>query len=243
MTIPVPRKSKKTGSKIAYKSALDELNAHLRKIKGAKTSPIYPSVAHDVFQRYNSRCAFCGISLSVRNTRKFNSLRFLFYIPLREGGSQDIDNIIPTCLDCFAVDSHKRRSLIQDIPDINTFSDLLEQLIISTAKYYTLYQEEDPNYFFQKDKSQIIKRLINLKLEEILIAIRYNFFKDFPSENFEILEEETNSFSDIVELGIKSVLDDDSESTSKIKEKLTNQVKQISKTRQYRIIKNKKNAR
>jgi hypothetical protein len=50
--------------------------------------------------RFNSRCAYCGVSLYIENNTRNSSLHWDHVVPLFRGGTDSIGNILPACRTC-----------------------------------------------------------------------------------------------------------------------------------------------
>lgn len=222
--------------KYAYTRAVDEINKQLRKYRGV--TRITTKDAHAVYQAHKGLCAFCGIGLNVREFLGSNSLRLKFYIPTEYGGDRTVKNLVPVCLDC---DGKYRpvKEPREDIPDLNTVADLIEAL--TKAVIHAEESIDKPDFGALTKKVRRIKRLLNLKIEEIAATMRYKPFKDWAPESYVIIQEENNSIPDLVEQVTKGARQGDEDALSSAKDRITEQVKQTVSTRQYKIVRNSGN--
>ena len=75
-----------------------------------------------VYEKYNGHCAYCGKAIAIKDMQVDHIL------PQRNGGTDDIDNLNPSCLLC----NHYKRAAA-----IETFrNDLLGRLIKRLMKIY-----------------------------------------------------------------------------------------------------------
>ena len=52
-----------------------------------------------VYHRHKGKCAFCGGQLADRG-RSASSARFMLYVPIRNGGKAEVENLVLTCAAC-----------------------------------------------------------------------------------------------------------------------------------------------
>jgi hypothetical protein len=238
--VPAVRRKKKLISpkNSAFSRAVFRINEVVRKWPKPKNFKWYNGSAQEVFERYGGRCALCGIGLSAHYNSGIDTLYLDFYIPLTRGGRWDsLDNVIPVCKSHYTGGVIKKE-LRKDIPDINTFSDLIEQLIRSTLSAKQMEDEDNPELSLMIKKKNMIKRIINMKLEDITVCMQYKPFEDWIPENYEFVIEDENTIPDLIEMTTESVVDNDTDAVVESKKKTTEQVKQLASTKQYRIVRN-----
>ena len=189
-----------------------------------------------VFLRFGGRCAYYGTPLLLQTMGKY-ALHFKFYSPPEFCGYSDIDNIVTVC------DNHTKFSNIgissarEDIPDINTFGDVFEQLIRAVITVEKYKADADPALAATMEKVVRIKRFVNMKLEELALNMRYKPFSDWIPDQFEIIQEENNSFPDLIEKTVLGALDNPDENVVRSDvDALTNQIKQITTEKKYRVV-------
>lgn len=217
----------------AFKPAIEEINLRISRIikfDGRSTlQRITPQQARAAFLAYKGTCAYCGIPLNVRNRTGWNSLHFTFYVPIKlQGKKIRPELLLPVC------EAHLKNSikpgLREDIPDLNTFSDLIVVLIKSIVSENELSSELK---ILMQEKINRIKRLLNFKLEDIALSMRYKPFRDWNPEEFELVVEGDNSFPDLVQKVTEEVIDKGTEET---KEEVTECIKQILTAKQYKVV-------
>jgi hypothetical protein len=174
------------------------------------------------------RCVYCGVALN-RRSRQYNGLNPVFYIPIDRGGPIEIDNLVFACSPC----AHKyrpQRELRDAIPDINTFADYVEVLTKSVHEKMDAEKDEDAELvLILNEKIRRIKRLLNIQLEDIALSLKYKPFKDWIPERFQEVREDDTDAPTLIERVAENP-------TKENKEALTEGVKQIVSTGQYRII-------
>lgn len=202
------------------RARLIDLNRLIRNA-GIKKSILYSEV-NMLWRKFNGRCAFCGISLDIRANVGPNASRFTFYTPLKYGGEVKQDNIVLACSKC-AERYTPRREMREEIPDLNTLGDTIEQFIRA------IYEDRERANKATREKVQRIKRYINLQIEELAVNMRYKTFKDWAPDEFIMLFEGENTIPDIVE----KMIDEPEEA----KKEMEQSWKQIMTTKQYKILK------
>ena len=66
-----------------------------------------------IWEKYGGHCAYCGIPLGI------NNMQVDHLVPVYAGGSNDFDNLMPSCRSC---NSYKRAH------DLETFREYLEAI-------------------------------------------------------------------------------------------------------------------
>lgn len=232
------RKKRIAGSRLAYKYAIERINKTIKEELGLGYKRLTKTEAHEIYQRYNGRCVFCGLSLNVQETVSANALYFIHYTPLRYGGKNEIENIVPVCKD-HSVKYNASKKLRDDIADIDSIADIIQYLVETTINCRKLKEEENSDFFPMERKLKRLKRILNFKIEDFAINLRYQLCSDWEPENYEFVQEENNSIGDLVSLAASATLDQDAESVSKTKDKIVNQLKQVAKSKQYRVLREK----
>lgn len=126
----------------------------------------------ETFNRYRGNCAFCGVPLTpvASNTQA----HFAFYVPIRNGGSPTVDNLIPICRGCS--DDHKptQRPLMR-IPEVNGIPHLIQELVVGVRDLEKAREAEDGEKLSEADRRiRYIKEEINVALEELAVLQRYS---------------------------------------------------------------------
>ena len=70
---------------------------HLKRASGVK---ITVEQWRDLCERFNNRCAYCGIHEEVLRILHNQNLTTDHIIPISRGGEHSISNIVPACMDC-----------------------------------------------------------------------------------------------------------------------------------------------
>lgn len=197
-----------------YGHAILEINRELRNA-GHKTYFRKPEI-DVIYKDWKGCCAYCGMPLSLQGSNPTNALHLQFYTPLDAGGLPLLANLMPVCPTDKKRYRPTRRAL-EDIPNIDTFADLVEELmkLVSTGS-----------------RTFAIKKRINTQLEDIVHTLRYKTSP--PSKEYEIRIENKNTIPDIVEEIAVRV--DKGEDCAKEKEALSESLEQITQTKQYRIV-------
>ena len=145
--------------------------------------------ARTVFHQYGGKCAYCGIPLVPRG-KKENSLRLTLYVPLRYGGQVEIGNLLPVCVDCRDKNNIPPKRMMDRLPNVNTIADLVDRLIVEVHKlawFENKKREEHQKDFPDRDLivewdassrdccelRSMLKRELNLAIEEAVVALRY----------------------------------------------------------------------
>lgn len=207
-----------------FTRATKEINRELR--EHGHTHHIRGAEARSVFQKWKGRCVFCGIPLLVRARTTGAALGFQFYTPLSCGGRPTIDNVVPTCTGCRKFYRTTRQPR-EELFNVNTFADLTEQLILELQQHKQ-----------HKGRITRIKRMMNQSLEDMVNNMRYKTYPDQAPEEFELLVEDKNTLPEEIEGLTKALKEDNKPSVDKEKDRVTDRVKQIITSKQYKVIVN-----
>lgn len=216
----------------AFVRALNILN------KGIKRGDSYKfklSEMREVWNRDKGRCRFCGCVLHIKDAVGASALFFKLYIPQEFGGKRELWNVVLCCRDDYEGYRAAKTVLGEDIPDVNTFADLTEQLIKATIKKQTAKPEVS---ILLDEKIRRLKIMINDQLTDVAATMRYKPFKDWIPEDFELVVEGENTIPDIVEEITEAACEENADAVSSGKEKFTDSIKQVQTTKQYKIVKN-----
>lgn len=101
-----------------------------------------------VFRKYDGKCAYCGCELELHD------LKIDHFIPKKKGGTDDIENLMPSCEICnHYKDAHnidKFKSMMKKIK--NKISKLY---IIKVAQRYNLISIKDfTEFYYEKIKNK-----------------------------------------------------------------------------------------
>ena len=204
-----------TGNR-AFVRAVDRLNKQAKKRQGSPKLKL--ADAAKIYDKYQGKCVVCGLNLNVREITGINALTFSYYIPLEFGGSPGIENVVQTCLP-HAKNYRATRTLREDIVDLNTIADVIERLI-------TAVREGD------RETARRLKVMLNIKFEDMALSMRYKVHPNQIPEGFQVLEEEVNTIPDQIEELVEAT----EEEVPAKKEEITDNLKQIVATKQYKII-------
>ncbi len=202
---------------------VDTLNAEIKTAYGTVTgddkarsvcATISKNEVEEVYQKYKGRCVYCDKATAYLGTRSHNSARVTWYVPLNVGGEAVLDNLIVSCQGCVK-DYRSTRKLREDMVGLDTFADTVERLVKA------LEAGEDQAIVDR------IKARLNIRLSDVATCMRYITKDDWVAAENEIIEEGVNTIGDRVEAMAKG------EDT---KDAITNTVKQIVTTKQYKII-------
>jgi len=101
-----------------------------------------------VYDRYGGVCGYCGLELT-SISRRVNTCKFQFKIPLEAEGSLDLENLFPVCPTCKR-EKVPKRPVAYPIFDYNAFSDIMVQLVRAVIEK----DQEKIQYFkYQLDSS------------------------------------------------------------------------------------------
>lgn len=191
---------------IRYKRHVEYLNALLRDYY-PKAKLLLWSELTALYKKSKGHCQICGDLVELWGT---GELVFDFYVPLKYGGLPTIDNVFVSC-HAHKINTNKKRA---ELPDINTFADLCEQLFLSV-------QEGTDK------RTKQIKRMMNWTLEDLTESMRYETFDDWRPDKFELIYENRNSIPDLIEKVIEA---------PGAKAEITEQIKQLVTAKKYRIL-------
>lgn len=115
----------------------------------AKRKQFSKTFRRQVLDKTSGRCAYCGCPLSL------NKMQIDHVVPLHNGGTNDIDNLLPSCRSCnhykdtFSIELF--RDNIERIPQALDGSSVLYRI----AKRYGLVHEDRKKkveFYFEKMK-------------------------------------------------------------------------------------------
>lgn len=197
----------------------DEIVAAYGKVTGKdKLWETYEKIsvadAEECFRQYRGKCVYCDTRLSYLGRTTMNAARLAFYVPLKVGGEARPDNLIVVCARC-KHEYRDTRKLRQDIVDLDSFADCCEQLFIAIRDNEC------------RDKVLLLKDRINTRLADVATCMRYVTTHDWrPAELVKVVEGK-NTIADRLEQMGKG---------DKVTEIITEDVKQIVTTKQYKIL-------
>ncbi len=68
--------------------------------KNGPDATLTPEQWQEIVDRFESRCAYCGIELQKGSRSKRHKLTQDHVIPLSRGGTHSADNVVPACPQC-----------------------------------------------------------------------------------------------------------------------------------------------
>ncbi len=203
--------------------AVEDINKQIRKAYGTPTNKdtfwdtytkINSADAEACFQHHKGRCVHCDKRLSYLGRRSTFAARLMFYVPLSTGGEARADNLIIVCAQC-EHDYRDTRHLRRDIVGLDSFADVCEALFKAVRDGAS------------EDVRDQLKNRLNLRLMDIATCMRYVTTGDWEPDNTEVIVEGVNTIGERLE---KMARGED------VKKEVTNDIKQIVKTKQYKII-------
>jgi hypothetical protein len=220
---PVVNKKRQRMNSPFLTKAVEDINKQIFKEYGTPTNKdafwgtykkINSADAEACFQQYKGKCVYCDKRLSYLGRRSIYAARLMWYVPLSVGGEARPDNLIVVCAEC-EHDYRDTRKLRRDVEGLDSFADTCEALFIAVRDGKS-----------EEVRDQLKNRL-NLRLVDIAACMRYVITSDWEPEELEIIQEGRNTIGERLDHMAKGV---------DVKDKVTNDVKQIVKTGQYRII-------
>jgi hypothetical protein len=170
--------------------------------------------AEACFQHHKGKCVYCDKRLSYLGRRSVYAARLMFYVPLSVGGEARPDNLIVVCALC-EHDYRDTRKLRRDVVGLDSFADTCEALFMAVR---------DGDSEEVRDQ---LKNRLNVRLVDIATCMRYVTTGDWEPDDTEVVVEGVNTIGERLERMAKG---------EEVKDKITNDVKQIVKTKQYKII-------
>lgn len=73
--------------------------------------PIPKKVRQQVYGKFDGRCAYCGKPLAPKE------LRVDHFIPVCDGGTDDITNLVPSCVDCNTIKGTENTDILRETVD------------------------------------------------------------------------------------------------------------------------------
>jgi hypothetical protein len=202
---------------------VDAINTEITEAYGVVTgkdkkrkvyTKIIPAEAEDCFRQYRGKCVYCDTRLSYIGRPNMASARLAFYVPLKVGGEAVPDNLIIVCASC-KHEYRDTRKLRQDIVGLDSFADCCEQLFIAI-------KDEAP-----RATVNMLKGRINARLSDVATCMRYVTTPDWRPVKMAKLIENRSTIADRLEQMGKG---------DKVTEIITEDVKQMATTKQYKII-------
>lgn len=209
-------------------SSLDDINREVRveQDKHRKNTKMWHSFAEfkragaeECFQKYKGRCVYCDKALSYLGRKAPNSARLMFYVPLNVGGKVTLDNLIVACVPC-KQEYTSLRKVREDVLGLDSFGDTCEALFKAVrdgANEETILK---------------LKCRINHRLTDIATCMRYVTTSDWIPNAMRLVIEGENTIGDRLE---------DMAKGEDVKDEITQDVKQIVTSKQYKIIRKQGN--
>ncbi len=225
MARPLVKKKTPRQNSPYLKKGLAEINMEIKqaysKITGVdKVWDTYTKInsadAEDCFQKYKGRCVYCDTRLSYLGRMSIYSARLAFYVPLKVGGEARPDNLIVVCAKC-KHDYRSTRKMRTDMTGVDTFADLCEALFFA-VKYDQSEQVRNN-----------LKNRLNLKLTDVATCMRYVTQGEWEPSKFDKVVEQVNTIGEQLEQMGKG---------EAVKADITQTVKQVVTTQQYKIMRN-----
>jgi hypothetical protein len=157
---------------------------------------------------------YCDKRLSYLGRRSVYAARLMWYVPLSVGGEARPDNLIVVCALC-EHDYRDTRKLRRDIVGLDSFADTCEALFIAVR---------DGDSEEVRDQ---LKNRLNNRLVDIATCMRYVTTGDWEPDDTEVIVDGMNTIGERLEQMAKG---------ADVKDKVTNDVRQIVKLKQYKII-------
>jgi hypothetical protein len=182
---------------------------------------VTPTEAEACFADHKGRCAYCDKALTYLGHVSVNSARLSWYVPLKVGGEARPDNLIVVCARC-ENDYNSTRKLRGDIVGLDSFADACEQLFIAVKEGRP--QEERDN----------LKDRLNVKLSTVATCMRYVARPKWRPVVLEKMIEGENTIGERLE---------DMAKGKDTKYSITEDMKQMVTTKQYKILRGKDNGK
>jgi hypothetical protein len=220
---PVVNKKRQRMNSPFLTKCVEDINKQILRAYGTPTNKdtfwgtykkINSADAEDCFQQHKGKCVYCDKRLSYLGRRSVYAARLMWYVPLSVGGEARPDNLIIVCALC-EHDYRDTRKLRRDIAGLDSFADTCEALFIAVR---------DGDSEEVRDQ---LKNRLNNRLVDIATCMRYVTTGDWEPKDIEVIVEGVNTIGERLEQMAKGV---------DVKDKVTNDVKQIVKTKQYKII-------
>jgi hypothetical protein len=170
--------------------------------------------AEACFQHHKGKCVYCDKRLSYLGRHSIYAARLMWYVPLSVGGEARADNLIIVCAEC-EHDYRDTRHLRREVVGLDSFADVCEAL-------FKAVKDEA-----SEEVRDQLKNRLNLRLMDIATCMRYVTTGDWEPDDTEVIVEGMNTIGERLEQMAKG---------EDVKEKITNDVKQIVKTKRYKII-------
>lgn len=203
-------------------TSIDEINREIAEAYGrvlgkdkkrGTYEKITPLDAEECYRQSRGKCVYCDTRLMFIGRVNKAAARLMFYVPLKVGGEARPDNLVVVCLDC-KNDYRSTRKLRTDIAGLDSFADCCEQLFIAVRDGYP------------QAKINMLKARINTRLTDVATCMRYVTTPDWKPTTMEKLVEGKNTMAEALV---------DMAEGKDVKADITNKVKQVVTTQQYRI--------
>jgi hypothetical protein len=175
---------------------------------------VTPTEAEACFAEHKGRCAYCDKVLTYLGHVSLTSARLAWYVPLNVGGEARPDNLIVVCARC-KNDYTSTRKQRQGVVGLDSFADTCEQLFVAVLGEQS------------QTKIDMLKDRLNVTLSDVATCMRYVTLPEWKPVYMEKLIEGENTIGDRLEDMAKGV---------DVKAAITEDVKQIVTTKQYKIL-------
>jgi len=109
-----------------FEGAMKEVNKEIEK-RGGNRRRYTRYDCRAIYDKYNGHCSKCGISLHTKSYAQ-ESARFMFRVPLKNGGLVNRDNLLLVCRHCKENKTPKKTPLEERVFGFDSFADLIAQL-------------------------------------------------------------------------------------------------------------------
>ena len=211
----MPRTRKPIVYSKPFSESLAELNREVSKVQKKGFKGYFTRYDLEfVYQKWKGKCAICGISLKDKGRERV-SAHFTLYVPFRQGGKTERENLIPTCNDCL-VDYSPGKRAKTTVEGYNTLADLIVDLTKAVV-------EGKP-----EEALRVIKTDLNVSMSEFVKSLNYLPNPSVLRREKPLIIENENTIADLV---VKTAKGEET------KEKVQETLDTISATRKYVILK------
>jgi len=181
----MPRTRKPIVYSKPFSESLAELNREVAKIQKKGFKKYFTRYDLEfIYQQWKGKCAICGISLKDKGRDKV-SAHFTLYVPFRQGGKAERDNLIPVCVNCLSDYSPGLRAKTA-VEGYNTLAELIVDLTKAVVEGKT------------EDEIRVIKTDLNISMSEFVKSLNYLPNLSVRKRPKPLIIENKNTIADLV---------------------------------------------
>lgn len=163
-----------------------------------------------VYHRHKGNCSICGKGLT------YTKAKFMLYVPIRNGGKAEVDNLFLVCIKCKEFHTSIPR-VTGRVEGYNSLADIIVSLVEAVKERKSA------------EEIKIIKSDLNAAISEFVQTLQYLPRKELKEKRATPIFSEENTIADLIEKSVDE---------PKVSEQIKDTLDTIATTRRYVILRN-----